>query len=46
MKDKRSLIHFGILVVIALLVTLFVIGKANEAIAEMDALNTPIYLQR
>ncbi len=43
MRDKRSLFHFGILVVVAFLVTLFVTSKANEAIEEINALSATVY---
>lgn len=46
MKDKRSLLHFGVLLMVMFATTIFLTNKANEAIAEMDALITPIYLQR
>lgn len=45
-KDKRSLLHFGVLLVVMLATTIFVTSKASEAIAEIDALSAPIYLSR
>ena len=43
MRDKRSILNFGILIVFALLVTLFVTSKANEAIEEINALSATVY---
>lgn len=37
--DVRSLLHFGVFVIFALGATLFVLGKAKEAIIEIEALN-------
>ena len=35
----RSLLHFGVFVVFALGATLFILEKAEKAIAEIEALN-------
>ncbi|MBI4120607.1 MAG: hypothetical protein HY454_04045 [Parcubacteria group bacterium] len=39
MHDRRSLLNFAILVVVAAATAGFVVNKASEAIAEIDALN-------
>lgn len=40
MRDWRSLLNFAILIVVAAATAGFVVNKASEAIAEIDALNT------
>ena len=39
MRDKRSLLHFAVLIIVAGGITVFVLGEARKAIAEIDALS-------
>lgn len=39
MREKRSLLNFAILFVVAAAVTIFVLRKAGQAVAEIEALN-------
>lgn len=44
-RDRRSLLNFGVLIIVAMATTIFVLNKANEAIAEIDGLNdSAVYL--
>ena len=38
MKDRKSLINFGVFIVVALLATVFLLNEANKAIAEINSL--------
>lgn len=38
MKDKKSLINFGILIIVAVLATVFVLNETNKAVAEISGL--------
>ncbi len=45
MRDKRSLLNFAILIIVATATTIFVLGEARKAVAEINALsNMPVYL--
>lgn len=45
MRDRRSLLNFGVLTLVAIATTVFVLKKANDAIAEISALSSmPAYL--
>ena len=47
MRDRRSLLNFAVLIVVASTTAVFVVNKANEAIAEIHTLqSTPAYLGR
>lgn len=47
MLERRSLLNFAILIVVAAATTVFVLNSARKAVAQIDALNdTPIYIAR
>jgi hypothetical protein len=37
-KDKKSLLNFGVLIVVGVLVAFYLLGEANKAVAELGAL--------
>ena len=45
MRDQRSLLNFAVLIIVATATTLFILEKAEGAIAEIRELqSTPVYL--
>ena len=45
MRDKRSMLNFVVLIVVAIGATIFVLKKADQAVAEATAIaNAPIYI--
>lgn len=45
MRDRRSLLNFAILIIVAAATTVFLLNQAQKAIAEIEALqNSPAYL--
>lgn len=45
MRDRRSLLNFAVLIIVAVGTTVFLLHKANEAIIEIERLNAaPVYL--
>lgn len=45
MKDKRSFLNFGILIIAAVAATIFILGEAEKAVAEINALSDmPVYI--
>ena len=45
MRDKRSILNFGFLLIVAVLTTVFVLRKTDQAVAEINALaSSPAFL--